>query len=146
MDIEFRLDPTQTEPKITITAAALTDEVNHLLRRLEYGQPSAITALQGDQILLLAPERIVRFFADGKSVSVQTAEGVYAVRERLYELEERLNPHKFVRISHSEIVNLDHVTGLDLSITGTIRMTLTGGVVCFVSRRSLKKIKQALNL
>ena len=146
MDIEFRLDPAQTEPKITITAAALTDEVNQLLRRLEYGQPSAITALLGDQVLLLAPERIVRFFADGKSVSVQTAEDVYTVRERLYELEERLNPHKFVRISHSEIVNLDHVTGLDLSITGTIRMTLTGGVVCFVSRRSLKKIKQALNL
>lgn len=146
MEIEFKLDPSRTEPKITISAPALTDEVNELLRRLEHGRLSAITALQGDQVLLLPPERILRFFADGKTVSAQTADGVYTVRERLYELEEQLNPHKFVRISHSEIVNLDHVTALDLSLTGTIRMTLTGGTVCFVSRRSLKKIKQALNL
>jgi len=146
VEIEFKLDPNRTEPKITVTAPALTDEVNELLRRLERGQLSAITALQGDQVLLLPPERILRFYADGKTVSAQTAEGSCTVRERLYELEEQLNPHKFVRISHSEIVNLDHVTALDLSLTGTIRMTLTGGTVCFVSRRSLKKIKQALGL
>ena len=146
MEIEFKLNPEQTQPKITVTAAALTDEVNDLLRRLEHGQLTAITALWCNQVLFLPPEHILRFFADGKTVSVQTADGVYTVQKRLYELEEQLNPHKFVRISHSEIVNLDHVTALDLSLTGTIRMTLTGGTACFVSRRSLKKIKQALNL
>jgi len=146
LEIEFKLDPNQTDTKITITSAQLTDEVKDLLLRLEYGRPSAITAMQADRAVLLAPEHILRFFADGKIVSVQTADGVYSVRQRLYELEELLDPHKFVRISHSEIVNLSHVTALDLSITGTIRMTLTGGVSCFVSRRSLKKIKQALSL
>lgn len=146
MDVEFKLDPTQTTPKITITANQLTDDVRDLLLRLEHGRPSAITALKGGQVVLLTPEHILRFFADGKGVSVQTAEGIFSVRQRLYELEELLDPHKFVRISHSEIVNLSHVTALDLKLSGTIRMTLTGDVTCFVSRRSLKKIKQALNL
>ena len=146
MDIEFKLDPTQTTPKITVTAAQLTDEVRDLLLRLEHGRPTAITALKGNQVTLLAPEDILRFFADGKTVSVQTQHDIFTVRERLYELEELLDPHKFVRISHSEIVNLSHITALDLNLSGTIRMTLTGGVCCFVSRRSLKKIKQALNL
>lgn len=146
MDVEFKLDPTQITPKITVTAAKLTDEVKDLLLRLEHGRPTAITATKSGQVVLLAPEDILRFFADGKTVSVQTAQDVFTVRERLYELEELLDPHKFVRISHSEIVNLSHITALDLSLSGTIRMTLTGGVSCFVSRRSLKKIKQALNL
>lgn len=146
MEIEFKPDPAQPEPKITVTAAALTDEVKELLLRLEHGRPSAITATQGNRVVLLAPEDILRFFADGKSVSVQTAEGIFCVRQRLYELEDLLDRHKFVRISHSEIVNLSHVTALDLSLSGTIRMTLTGGVTCFVSRRSLKKIRQALDL
>lgn len=146
MEIEFRQDPTQVEPKITVTANLLTDEIKELLLRLEHGRPTAITATQGDRVVLLSPEHILRFFADGKTVSVQTADGTFCVRQRLYELEELLDPHKFVRISHSEIVNLSHVTALDLSLSGTIRMTLTGGVTCFVSRRSLKKIKQALNL
>ena len=49
-------------------------------------------------------------------------------------------------MSHSEIVNLRQVTGLDLSLTGTIRMTLRGGTACYVSRRYVKKIKEALGL
>ena len=79
-------------------------------------------------------------------MKVQTPEGVYDLRERLYELEGKLDRHTFVRISHSEIVNLRKVTALDLSLTGTIRMTLAGGVVCYVSRRYVKKIKEALGL
>ena len=35
---------------------------------------------------------------------------------------------------------------LDLTLTGTIRMTLEGGTVCWVSRRYVKKIKEALGL
>ena len=76
----------------------------------------------------------------------QTAQGIFSVRERLYELEERLDRQQFVRISHSEIVNLRQVTGLDLGLTGTIRMTLTGGVTTYVSRRYVKKIKEVLGL
>lgn len=146
MKIEFIQDPGQPEPKLTVTASHLTDEVRELLLRLEHGRPAAITGWQGSQAVLLMPVDILRFFAEGKNVYAQTAADKYAVRQRLYELEEQLDRHQFVRISHSEIVNLSHVTGLDLSINGTIRMTLTGDVVCFVSRRSLKKIKQALNL
>ena len=79
-------------------------------------------------------------------MSAQTAEGCYSVRLRLYELEERLDPRRFVRISNSEIVNLEKVTAVDLSLTGTIRMTLNGTVSAYVSRRYVKKIKETLNL
>ena len=51
-----------------------------------------------------------------------------------------------MRISNSEIVNLKKVTSLDLSLTGTIRMTLNGSVTAYVSRRYVKKIKQAIGL
>ena len=55
MDVEFKLDPTQTTPKITVTATELTDEVKDLLLRLEHGRPTAITALKGNQVVLLPP-------------------------------------------------------------------------------------------
>lgn len=146
MQIEFKHDPNQTEPKLTITAADLTDEIADLLRRLEHGQPGAVTAFQDERVFLLRPEDILRFYAEDKGVKAQTAAGAYAVRERLYELEEQLDPRSFVRISHSEIVNLRKVTGLDLKLSGTIKMTLEGGVTCYVSRRYVKKIKLALGL
>jgi len=43
-------------------------------------------------------------------------------------------------------VNLKKVTALDLSLAGTIRMTLGGTVTTYVSRRYVKKIKQAIGL
>lgn len=146
MQIEFKRDPNQAEPKLTITAADLTEEVADLLRRLEHGQLGAITAFRDERVLLVRPEDVLRFFAEDKGVRVQTLKDTYTVRERLYELEEQLDPRSFVRISHSEIVNLRKVTDLDLTLTGTIKMTLEGGTACYVSRRYVKKIKQAIGL
>ena len=105
-----------------------------------------LLGFRGTEAVMLAPETILRFYGEDKEVRAQTAEGVYTVRHRLYELEERLDRQQFVRISHSEIVNLRQVTGLDLGLTGTIRMTLTGGVTTYVSRRYVKKIKEVLGL
>ena len=93
-------------------------------------------------------EKGAKVFAigDGKVVSAQTGQDVYPFRLRLYELEERLDRTRFARISSGEIVNLDRVTSLDLSLSGTIRMTLDGGIQTYVSRRYVKKIKETLHL
>ena len=69
-----------------------------------------------------------------------------SVLRPLYELEEQLDRGKFVRISNGEIINLDKVTAVDLSLTGTIRMTLGEAGYAYVSRRYVKKIKEALRL
>ena len=76
----------------------------------------------------------------------QAESGVYTVRRRLYELEEQFAPRRFARISHSEIVNLRKVTALDLTLTGTIRVTLSDGTVCWASRRYVRRIKEVLGL
>lgn len=145
--IELKLDPAVEETKLVVVARERTDGVEALIRGLQANfAPPAVTAFRDEGAVLLPPEEILRFYADGKAVSVQTAAGVFSVRERLYELEERFSAVRFARISNSEIINLAHVTALDLSLSGTIRMTLTGGVFCYVSRRYLKRIKQTLGL
>lgn len=57
-------------------------------------------------------------------------------------VEVKLDRHTFVRISNSEIINLKKVTALDLTLSGTIKMTLQGGTVCWVSRRYVKKLRR----
>ncbi len=146
MKIRCKIDPTAEEPELLVIAPARTAAVDALLSRLAQCAAPPITAYDGQRALLLQCDQILRFFSDGKCVRVQTADGVYTVRARLYELEEALQGQRFVRISHSELVNLTHVSALDLSFSGTLRMTLTGGVFCYPSRRCLKKIKQALGL
>lgn len=145
--IEFREEPGCGEPRVVLVAPARTEEVEGLLRRLSAAFSGPITGWQGDRAALLEQGDILRFYGADKAVFAQTAAGEFRVKERLYELEEKLDRHSFVRISQSEIVNLRQVTALDLTLTGTIKMTLArGGAVCWVSRRYVKKIKEALGL
>lgn len=146
MEVELRVEQGRKEPKIVILTGTETPELRELARKLAGLALDPIPAYQEERAVLLEQGDILRFYTQGKGVWAQTADGVYTVRLRLYELEERLDPKRFVRISHSEIVNLKQVTALDLSLTGTIRMTLKGGTGTFVSRRYVKKIKQALEL
>lgn len=148
MKVEIRVIPERNEPAVVIETPALTTETEELATRLQQQMSSALTLWQGDKAVRCSPSDILRFFSEAKGVFAQTADGqVYSVRSRLYELEEQLNRHTFVRISHSEIVNLKQVTALDLSFSGTIKMTLAGGTaVSYASRRYVKKIKQALDL
>ena len=142
LKIQFKPTPGQQEPILTLSAQRLTPELEALLRRLERECPPPISGWQGDRVTPLEHHDLLRCYTAGQKVlaaeSTQTTEDS--------QLEELLSPSRFARISNGEIVNLKAVTALDLSLTGTIQMTLTGGVVTYVSRRYVKKIKQTLNL
>lgn len=147
MNVEIHIDPQLPQTKVVIHAPARSPEVEQLVRQLEeLTAPSTFTVFRDGEARLLPLTDILRFYADGKGVSCQALTGTYMVRERLYELEEALTGTCFVRVSNSEVVNLNRVTALDLSLTGTIKMTLEGGTTVYVSRRYVKKIKQALDL
>lgn len=147
MKVEVQIDPGLKRPKIVIQAPAATPEILALAEHLQsIGSAPSFTAFREGEALLLPRKDILRFFTDGKGVSCQTAGGVYSVRQRLYELEELLLGTRFVRVSNSEIINLDQVSALDLSVTGTIRITLAGSVTAYASRRYVKKIKAVLGL
>lgn len=145
MDVKVRIDPAAPGLSVTITTPAMTDEVRALAARLS-NRDALLMAWDGETAVPLRAEDVLRCYGEDKGVKVQTIGGIYDLRERLYELEGRLDRHVFVRISHSEIVNLKKLTALDLSLTGTIRMTLSGDTVCYVSRRYVKKIKEAIGL
>ncbi len=146
MEVEIRTEPGRQEPKVIILAGEESEELRRLADRLAALAVEPIPASRGEERLLLPQGDFLRFYADGKGVSGQTGSEICSVPLRLYELEERLDATRFVRISNGEIVNLDRVTAVDLSLSGTICMTLDGTVKAYVSRRYVKKIKETLNL
>ena len=95
---------------------------------------------------MIEPQTIIRIYAASGKVFAVTEKGVYTLRLRLYELEERLNGSRFVRISNSEIINLQKVNCFDLSFTGTICVKLSDGATTYVSRRYVSKIKKILGI
>ncbi len=145
LKIDVTLDPALEELLVKVLSPGETEELQSLLRRLE--EPRRLTGFREGTAVPLDPGEVLRFYGEDKEVRAQALGGkIYTVRLRLYELEERLDRKAFVRVSHSEIVNWKRVTALDLSLSGTIRVTLEGGVVTYVSRRYVKKIKEVLGI
>lgn len=145
MEVEIKIDPGRQRPKVVILAGEESAQLLRLAERLRTLALEPVPVVRGEEKLLVPQERFLRFYTDGKGVSAQTDQEIYSVRLRLYELEQRLDATRFVRISNGEIVNLDQVTAVDLSLSGTICMTLGGAVQAYVSRRYVKKIKETLN-
>ena len=113
---------------------------------LEGNPIDKVVAFRDEEVFILSFNEIIRIYAEDKNVFVKTKSGIYKSRLNVYEFEARLDKNKFIRISRSEIVNLDYVKRLDLSFTGTIAVELKNGDISYVSRRNLKEFKRVLGL
>jgi two-component system, LytTR family, response regulator len=85
--------------------------------------------------ILLPIERIDLIRAQKNYVELHTAEGHFLRRGTLTELERRLDPELFVRISRSEIVRLDAVREMQPWFHGDYRVLLANGTTLTWTRR-----------
>lgn len=121
MKIDVTLDPALEELLVKVLSPGETEELRSLLSRLE--EPQRLLGFREGRTVPLDPGSVLRFYGEDKEVRAQALGGeVYTVRLRLYELEERLPRREFIRV------------------------TLEGGVVTYVSRRYVKKIKEVLGI
>jgi len=146
MQVEIKIDSSCTEPKIIVMTASMTEEIAHIVQKLSGDVPQVISGSRNGKIEVLEPSELIRIYANSGKVFAVTGRGEYVVRQRLYDFEQRLDASQFVRISNSEIVNLRKVSNFDLSITGTISVKLSNGMVTYVSRRYVSKIKKILGI
>ena len=145
MKVEIRIDPGCTEPIAVIRTDRITPQIESLARTLEDAE-ARLTGYTERGAAFLPLSQVIRIYAERQQVLAQTAEGVYALRSRLYELEERLARHRFVRISNSEIVNARQITGMDFSLAGTIGLSLRGGIKTYASRRYVSRIRREFDV
>lgn len=146
MQIEIKIDVSCEETKVIIETDKVTEEVNTIIKKLSSDEPQIIVGTKNGRVQILDQANVLRIYSGDKKVFAVTDSGEFAVRLRLYELEEKLDKNSFVRISNSEIVNIKKVKDFDLSFTGTICVTLLDGTKTYVSRRYVGKIKQLLGV
>lgn len=146
MKIEFLKDPSKEEPVIAVIAPARDGEVERLIAELERTYMGVVNAYADDRVQLLRQSDILRIYAEGARVWCQTEEGRFLLHARLYEMEERLDPTVFVRISKCEIVNTRKILRLDVSLSGTVGVVLEGNVKTYTSRRYMQRIKDVFGV
>jgi two-component system, LytTR family, response regulator len=91
---------------------------------------------------LLPLERVRRIEADRNDAVIHADERTFRLRSTLVELEDRLPSDRFVRISRSEIVNVDFVVEVEPLDHGDARIHMRGGDVRRMSRRYRDRLRR----
>ena len=146
MEVEIKINPEYRIPKVIILTDKVTEEINSLAARLSEEAPQLISGFRDSVLKILEQEEIIRVYSSDGKIIAATDDGEYFLRQRLYEMEERLDSSRFVRISNSEIINLKKVKSFDMSFAGTICVSMTDSTVTYVSRRYVSKIKKILGV
>lgn len=146
MKIDVDIDKEYKELEVLIRNDEMNQEVNDIIKKLSESTPNVIAGIKNDRVKILDDAEIIRIYAQSSKVYAITKTDEYLLKLRLYELEQRLSQSKFVRISHSEIINLNEVINFDLSFTGTIQVKLSNNNMTYVSRRYVSRIKKILGI
>lgn len=150
MKIDIRIDEKTQETTIIVQASKIDDEIAEIINKLKEienkNHKGTLTCFKDDIVEIIDENKIIRIYSSMQKVIAETSFGIYMVKARLYELEERLDKNNFVRISNSEIINLKRVINFDLSFSGTICVNLDNDVKTYVSRRFVSKIKDVLGI
>lgn len=146
MKVEIIIDSEIKDTIIKIYSNNYTKDLENLKNSLENINKDVIVGYKDDDIYVLEASKIIRIYAEDKNVFIESVDGIYKARLRIYEIENKLNKNEFIKISRSEIVNLTFVKKLDLSFQGTICIEFKNGNVSYVSRRQLKNFKSALGI
>ncbi len=78
--------------------------------------------------------------AEEKYVKLHTEKGGYLLRETMNEMEQRLDPSRFIRIHRSHLVNLDYIQEIQPGSHGDCVAILKNGVRLTVSRRYRERL------
>nr|WP_072536586.1 LytTR family DNA-binding domain-containing protein [Anaerococcus mediterraneensis] len=146
MKVEIIIDETIDETMVKIFAKEYSKEIDQIKDLLTDRFIDKLVLFRDKEVFIISHDEIIRIYAQDKNVFVKTKSGIFRSRLTIYELDARLDKNKFIRISRSEIVNLDFVKKLDLSFTGTIAVELINNDIAYVSRRKLKEFRKALGI
>ena len=146
MKIRLELDDSIAENEVIIRCNALDEEIQMVQRTLAdlAMKRQRFVFYKGDTEYYLPLEQILFFETEEKLIYAHTAEQMYQVKYRLYELEEFLPGH-FMRVSKSTILNTNKVYSIQRNLTASsvVEFQNTHKKV-FVSRYYYKPLKNKL--
>ncbi|MCU5746486.1 LytTR family transcriptional regulator [Staphylococcus sp. SQ8-PEA] len=146
MKLDLNINELFQEEAVSITAPKMTDAVHQLISFID--NLNHLRQIQGKKeqdIYLINIKEVKSFKALTKKVFALTQHEEYEINLRLYQLEEQL-PSEFVRISKSEIININFIYKVKLEANGLIRIFFNNKDFTHSSRRYLKSIKERLAL
>lgn len=106
---------------------------------------SHLNGFKDKEIYRLNINAIYCFTTENNKVFAITESDKFLLKERLYTIENELS-NDFIKINKSCIANIKKIERFDATISGTLMVKFKNGYTDYVSRRSVKTVKERLGL
>lgn len=129
------------------------DDCEDILRKLASGEsittnsfPDILAIKDGSEVTRVAVNDIQWIDAAGDYMCVHATDQTHIMRRTMKELENDLDPKKFVRAHRSAIVNIKFVQKMVSHISGEYHLILNNGTELKVSRSHRDRVKEMIKL
>ncbi len=145
MKIEILVNEDAADLKITVSCKQLTPQIEKILSVLRM-MNHQITGKTDDEIHLLDIAKIIYIESVDRKCFIYTADNMYESELRLYELEQQLEEYGFIRVSKSNLVQLQNIQSLKTEINRKLRITMSNGEQIIASRQYADALKRRLGV
>ncbi|MCR5721925.1 MAG: LytTR family transcriptional regulator DNA-binding domain-containing protein [Lachnospiraceae bacterium] len=145
MKIEIDIDEKYMDTEVVIRSNKLDGDVERLIAMMRMVNMQ-IGVRHNDETYLLDTDKILYIDTVDRKTFVYTEEETYESDFKLYEIEQELLEHDFLRISKASIVNIKMIKSLKSEINRKIRVTLKNGEQIVVSRMYSDELRRKLGL
>lgn len=145
MKITLEPAPLQ-ETEVIIKGDLSSPEVENLLSYFSNKTNSSkIVLYKDEEQFFLEPKEVIFFEAAEGKVVVNTTQGAYTSKQKLYELKDALCNLPFAQINKSTVVNIDFVKSISAEFSGNYSLKLkTSKDVLTISRKYMKEFKDKI--
>ncbi len=144
MDIQI-IEHIKETLQVVIKCRQIDDEIVRLKYHIEMFDKK-LQAKKDNEWCLVNSFDILYFESVDNRTFLYTKDDVMEVRQRLYELEMVLSDKDFIRISKSQIVNINKIRSLKPEINRTILVTMCNGEQLYISRKYVPAIRNMLSI
>lgn len=138
------------EEEIIIKCSSLSPKILSLISELKEGNDAKevhkLHVYSDAEIHLLEPSEVFYFEYVDQKVFAYCKTKVYEIKNKLYELEEKLSDKDFIRVSKACILNLNKISSLSPTLGGRFEAKLKNGEKVVISRQYVNALKEAIGL
>lgn len=144
MDIQI-VEHIKETLQVVIKCRQIDDEIIRLKCHIELFDKK-LQAKKDNEWYFINSSDALYFESVDNRTFLYTKDDVMEVRQRLYELEVILSDKDFIRISKSQIVNINKIRSLKPELNRTILATMCNGERLYISRKYVQAIRNMLSI
>ena len=141
MRVTEELVKSPNEEGVILQYIRLTKDFEEIKEYVQHKGEALIGYTQNKERVSVRVEDILYFeTVDGK-VFAYTVDSVYAIKGRLYQVEEKIGRRTICRASKAMLVNVDRITSVRTALNGRLYAKMENGEEILITRRYAKEIE-----